>query len=58
MRFVVGIQTQGGQLILTKDLLDELCAALPDQEAALRDAFLALENKVKAATAHLGPEYA
>lgn len=58
MRFVVGIQTQGGQLILTKDLLEELCTMLPAQERELRDAFTTLENKVKAATTHLGPQYA
>lgn len=57
MRFVIGIQTAGG-LILTKDLLDELCAMLPARERELRDAFLVLEAKVKAATVHLGPEHA
>jgi len=58
MRFVVGIQTKGGQLLLTKDLIDELCVLLPMREGEIRDAFGVLESKVKAATVHLGPEYA
>ena len=42
---------------MTKDLLDELCLMLPDQDAALREAFGVLESKVKVATIGAGPEH-
>jgi len=58
MKFVMGIQTNGGQLILTKDLLDELCVMLPQYERELRESFATLESRVKAATVTLGPEHA
>lgn len=53
MRFVIGIQSDSGPMLITKDLVDELEKLLP--AADVRGAFAILESKVKAATIGLGP---
>ena len=52
---MIGVQLDSGEIILTRDLLQEVCRLVPDSASEIQAAFANCTDRVRKATFSLPP---